>query len=418
MSQQPIPAALPAPMDVSQPTGVQNVSMAEIFWYFLRLGWLAFGGPVGQIGLMHLEVVERRKWIDEEEFIRALNFCHVLPGPEALQLAIYIGHRKGRHLGGLIAGILFILPGYITLTALAWIYVRFGKSPQVLGVLWGFRPVGLALLVAALVRISRAALKGIFPVVLAIAAFVAFYVGRLPFILVLAGCGLVFMARSKASPASRAFAMLALLASAGGVEAVESVAKRLFDVSWFFLKVGLFSFGGAYAVLPYVREGAVSTYGWITDHQMIDALALGETTPGPLISIGIFVGFLAGAGVGAPWLSATAATFWLFLPSFVFVLGAARHMDRLTSRPGVGEFLKGVTSGVVGLMFSISIPLARVAFMPGGRIDWITIALALLAFAALTFWKWRLNVVVVVLAGGALGLLRAFVPALFGGGLP
>ena len=418
MSQPPIPAALPARMDVSQPAGVQKVSMTEIFWYFLRLGWLAFGGPVGQIGLMHLEVVERRRWIDEEEFVRALNFCHVLPGPEALQLAIYIGYRKGRHLGGLLAGILFILPGYITLTALAWIYVRFGKAPQVLGVLWGFRPVGLALLLAALARISRAALKGIFPVVLAVAAFVAFYVGRLPFILVLAGCGLVFMARSRASPAPRAAVMLAWLASTGGVVGVASVARRLFDVSWFFLKVGLFSFGGAYAVLPYIREGAVSTHGWITDHQMIDALALGETTPGPLISIGIFVGFLAGTGVGAPWLSATAATFWLFLPSFVFVLGAARHMDRLTSRPGVGEFLKGVTSGVVGLMFSISIPLARVAFMPGGRIDAITILLALLAFAALTFWKWRLNVVVVVLAGGALGLLRAFVPALFGGGLP
>ena len=191
--------------------------------------------------------------------------------------------------------------------------------------------------------------------------------------------------------------------------------KRLFDISWFFLKVGLFSFGGAYAVLPLIREGAVSTYGWMTDHQMIDALALGETTPGPLISIGIFVGFLAGHGGGAAMLGAIAATFWLFLPSFVFVLGAARHMNWLTSRRGVKEFLKGVTSGVVGLMFSVSIPLAKVAFMPEGEIDWITVALGLAAFAALTFWKWRLNVVVVVLAGGALGLLRAFAPGLFGG---
>ena len=409
--------AIPGPVDVAPPSDVQKVSMAEIFWYFLRLGWLAFGGPVGQIGLMHLEVVERRKWIDEEEFVRALNFCHVLPGPEALQLAIYIGYKQGRYLGGLLAGVLFILPGYITLTALAWIYVRFGKSTQVLGVLWGFRPVGLALLLAALVRISRAALKGLFPVVLAIVAFVAFYYARLPFILVLVGCGLVFIAWRKIGSGSRASALLALLVLPGGVEAAESVGRRVFDISWFFFKVGLFSFGGAYAVLPYIREGAVSTYGWITDHQMIDALALGETTPGPLISIGIFVGFLAGNGAGVPWLGATAATFWLFLPSFVFVLGAARHMNWLTSRPGVKEFLKGVTSGVVGLMFSISIPLARVAFMPRGEIDWITIALGLAAFAALTFWKWRLNVVVVVLAGGALGLLRAFAPGLFGGTL-
>src|SRR3989441_3123076 len=177
-----------------------NATMREIFWYFLKLGWLAFGGPVGQIGLMHLQVVERQKWIDEEEFVRALNFCHVLPGPEALQLAIYIGYKKGGYLAGTLAGILFILPGFITLTALAWIYVRFGKRPEVLGVLWGFRPVGLALLLAALVRISRAALKGPFPVVLAIAAFATFYFAGLPFIVVLIGCGAIFIAWQRLGP--------------------------------------------------------------------------------------------------------------------------------------------------------------------------------------------------------------------------
>jgi chromate transporter len=389
----------------------------ELFWYFLKLGWLAFGGPVGQIGLMHLQMVERRRWISEDEFVRALNFCHLLPGPEALQLAIYVGYRKGGYRGGLLAGVLFILPGYITLTALAWIYVHHGKAPQVLGVLWGFRPVGLALLLAALVRISRAALKGVFPVVLAVAAFVAFYFLRLPFLLVLLGCGLAFIARQRLGPGSRAVAAATSLLVAGRVEAAESVARRAFDVSWFFLKVGLFSFGGAYAVLPYIREGAVATYGWISDRQMIDALALGETTPGPLISIGIFVGFLAGHGVGAPWLGATLSSFWLFLPSFVFVLAAARHMNWLTSRPGLKEFLRGVTSGVVGLIFSISIPLAKVAFMPAGTIDGITVVLGLAAFATLTFWRWRLNLVAVVLGGGLLGILRAFAPGLFGGPL-
>jgi len=384
--------------------------MTEIFWYFLKLGWLAFGGPVGQIGLMHLQVVERQKWIDEEEFIRALNFCHVLPGPEALQLAIYIGYRKGGYAGGALAGVLFIIPGFITLTALAFIYVHYGKTPEVLGVLWGFRPVGLALLLAALVRISRATLKGALPVALAIASFLAFQFAHLPFLIVLLGCGLLFLGWKRAAPAAATLALL-LPARADA----ESAARRVLDIGWFFLKVGLFSFGGAYAVLPYIREGAVGTYGWITDREMIDALALGETTPGPLISIGIFVGFLAGHGRGVPWLGATAATFWLFLPSFVFVLGAARHMDWLTAKPGVKEFLRGVTSGVVGLMFAVSIPLAQVAFMPSGAIDWITVVLGLAAFAALTFWKWRLNVVVVVLAGGLLGLIRAFAPAIFGG---
>src|SRR5262249_28457110 len=156
------------------------------------------------------------------------------------------------------------------------------------------------------------------------------------------------------------------------------------------------------------------TYGWMTDTQMIDALALGETTPGPLISIGTFVGYLAGHETNAAFLGAVAATFWLFLPSFVFVLGAAPHMNWLTSKPGVKDFLRGVTSGVVGLMFSISIPLAKVAFMPTGEVDWWTVVLGLTAFAALTFWKYRLNVVVVVLGGGTLGLIRAFAPEFFG----
>lgn len=409
------PGALPAHA-AARTSELPQVPMREIFWYFLKLGWLAFGGPIGQIGLMHLEVVERRRWLDEDEFVRALNFCHLLPGPEALQLAIYVGYRKAGYRGGILAGVLFILPGYLTLAALARIYVQFGKTPQVLGVLWGFRPVGLALLLAALVRISRAALKGALPVVLALAAFAGFFFARLPFLVVLLGCGLAFVAWRRRGAVAR-LGGAALLLLAAGPAAAESPARRLLDVSWFFFKVGLFSFGGAYAVLPYIREGAVAVHAWISDRQMIDALALGETTPGPLISIGIFVGFLAGNGAHAPWLGATAATFWLFLPSFLFVLPAARYMDWFTSRPGLKEFLRGVTSGVVGLIFSISIPLARVAFLPGGSVDRITVLLGLAAFAALMFWKARLNVVAVVAAGGVLGLLRAFAPGLFGGAL-
>ena len=329
-----------------------------------------------------------------------MNFCHLLPGPEALQLAIFLGYRRGGYFGGALAGALFILPGFISLTALAWIYVHYGQSPLVLGVLWGFRPVGLALVLAALVRISRASLKGPLAVLLAVAAFVAFTFAHVPFILVLFGCGLAFVGWRK--PWAALLLLMPLRAEAG------QVSQRLLEISSFFLRVGLFSFGGAYAVLPYIRAGAVSGYGWITDREMIDALALGETTPGPLISIGIFVGYLAGQRVGAPWLGAVSATFWLFLPSFVFVLGAARHIDWVTSLPGAKEFLKGVTSGVVGLMASIAVPLAKVSFMPDGAIDWLTVALALAAFAALTFWKWRLNVVAVVLSGGLLGLLHAF----------
>src|SRR6266508_3049960 len=177
--------------------------MSEIFWYFLKLGWLAFGGPVGQIGLMHLQLVERSKWISEDEFVRALNFCHLLPGPEALQLVIYVGYKKAGYWAGMLA----------------------------------------------------------------VAAFVAFYFGRLPFILVLFGCGLAFIGWRRMGPGSRVAAAAASLLLAGRVEAAESTARRLFDISWFFFKVGLFSFGGAYAVLQYIREGAVATYVWISDRQ-------------------------------------------------------------------------------------------------------------------------------------------------------
>ena len=382
--------------------------MGEIAEYFFRLGWLAFGGPVGQIGLMHLEVVERRGWLTEEEFLRALNFCHVLPGPEATQLAIYVGWRKAGWTGGVLAGLLFILPGFLTLTGLAWLYVHHGQDPRVVNVLWGFRPVGLALLLAAFLRIGRATLRDAETVALAVASCAAFVTVGLPFPLVLAGGGFAHLLLRRTNRTARAALILfATCLAPASSWAADQAARRLADVSWFFLKVGLFSFGGAYAVLPYLRAGSVGTYGWLSDHQMIDALALGETTPGPLISIGTFVGFLAGQTVGFPWWGAIAATFWLFLPSFVFVLGAVRFMDRLLVLKGVKEFLKGVTCAVVGLMAAIAIPLARAATMPGGILDPLTVALGILAFATLVFWRWRLNVVVVVLGGGIIGLLRA-----------
>ncbi|HVO29276.1 MAG TPA: chromate transporter, partial [bacterium] len=199
---------------------------------------------------------------------------------------------------------------------------------------------------------------------------------------------------------------LATLAPLVPLGAAAAPWPRLVEIGWFFLKVGLVSFGGAYAVLPFLREGAVTTHHWLTDHQMIDALALGETTPGPLISIGIFVGYLAGAQAGAPLAGATAAAIFLFLPSFVFVLALAPFMDRVTALPGAKDFLSGVTAGVVGLMLSLSIPLAQVALVRNDRLDLPTLLLGVAAFAVVTFWKSRWNVVAVVLGGGAIGLGR------------
>ncbi|HVE83808.1 MAG TPA: chromate efflux transporter [Myxococcales bacterium] len=374
-------------------------TLGQLCAYFAKLGWLAFGGPVAQIGLMHLDCVERRRWIDEDEFVRALNFCHVLPGPEALQLAIYIGYRKRSYLGGVLAGLLFIFPGYVTLAALGAIYVRYGTTESVLGMLLGFRPVALALIAAALWRIGKAALRSAPQVALAAAAFAAFHFGQVSFIAVLLACGGAHWLLKRGGTPPAAAAGLA-------IAAVPQPAERLLSIGWFFLKVGLFSFGGAYAALPYMRQGAVLGHGWLTDAQMIDGLALGETTPGPLISIGVFVGFLAGQPLGVPWLGASVAAFWLFLPSFAFVLAGAPHVDAITRRPGVKQFLAGVTAGVVGLMGSISVLLAQVAFSPGGRVDPWTIALGVVALAVLVGWKSKLNVVAVVLGGGVLGLVR------------
>jgi len=379
-------------------------SLRELCAYFAKLGWLAFGGPVAQIGLMHLDCVERRRWVSEDEFVRALNFCHVLPGPEALQLAIYIGFKQRSYLGGLLAGLLFIFPGYLTLAALGAVYVRYGGASAVLGVLWGFRPVALALIAAAMWRIGKAALRSWEQVVLAALAFAAFHFAQVSFVAVLAACGAAYwlLRRGRGAPPAVAAVLVPWLPDWG---------RRVVDVSWFFLKVGLFSFGGAYAALPYMRQGAVRDHGWLTDAQMMDGLALGETTPGPLISIGVFVGFLAGQPLGVPWVSCSAAAFWLFLPSFAFVLAGAPYLDAITRRPGVKEVLGGITAGVVGLMGSISVLLAQVAFSPGGRVDPWTIALGAVALAVLVLWKSKLNVVAVVLGGGVLGLLSTLLRA-------
>ena len=383
-----------------------TVRLSELFRVFFRLGWLAFGGPVAQLGMMHDECVERRGWIDDAEFVRALNFVHVLPGPEASQMAILIGWRVLGVPGGVLAGFLFISPGIITLSALAAIYVRYGSRPELLGVLSGFRPVALALLAAAMLRLSKAALRTTFQKVLAVVAFAASLFLHAGFVALLLGCGAASIVRWRLRGAVAGAALLALIGSARA-EAATPAFDRLRDVSLFFLKVGLVSFGGAYAVLPLLREGAVLQSSWLTDRQMVDALALGETTPGPLISIGVFIGYLAGHPLGVGLASALSAGFWLFLPSFVLVLAGAPYLDRITTWPGVQPFLQGVTAGVLALMAVVSLALARATVFHDGTLDWVTLVLGVVAFAVLVIAGKRVNVAYVVLAGGAVGLVRA-----------
>ncbi|HUM12044.1 MAG TPA: chromate efflux transporter [Myxococcaceae bacterium] len=382
------------------------VSFSELVRVFFRIGWLAFGGPVAQMGLMHDECVERRRWLEDGDFVRALNFVHVLPGPEASQMAILIGWRVLGVLGGVVAGVLFIAPGFITLAALAAIYVRYGSRPELLGVLSGFRPVALALLASAMLRLGKAALRTPFQRVLAVLAFGASVFLQVGFVPLLLGCGALSILRSRLRGTLSAAVLLAVL-GAGRTEAAVPALERLRDVSLFFLKVGLVSFGGAYAVLPLLREGAVLQFSWLTDPQMVDALALGETTPGPLISIGVFIGYLAGHPLGVGLASAMCAGFWLFLPSFVLVLAGAPHLDRITAWPGVQPFLQGVTAGVLALMASVSLALAKATVLHAGQLDWVTLVLGVVAFAVLVVGGRRVNVAYVVLGGGAVGLVRA-----------
>jgi len=383
--------------------------VSELVRVFFRIGWLAFGGPVAQLGLMHEECVEQRHWLEDADFVRALNFVHVLPGPEASQMAILIGWRVLGVLGGVLAGVLFISPGIITLAALAAIYVRYGSRPELLGVLSGFRPVALALLAAAMLRLSKAALRTGFQRVLAMVAFGASLFLHVGFVPLLLGCGAVSILRWKLRGAGAA-ALIAMLVS-GQAEAAAPALERVRDVSLFFLKVGLVSFGGAYAVLPLLREGAVLQWAWITDPQMVDALALGETTPGPLISIGVFIGYLAGHPLGVGLGSALCAGFWLFIPSFVLVLAGAPHLERITAWPGVQPFLEGVTAGVLALMAAVSLALGRATVVHAGRLDWVTLVLGVVAFGVLVVGGRRINVAWVVLAGGVVGLVRALVGA-------
>jgi chromate transporter len=399
---------------------------------FLRtMAWVGlntFGGPVAQIGFMHEVAVERRRWLTDGQFVHLLNFANVLPGPEALEIAIHLGYLRRGVAGGIAAGILFIWPGFVTLTALAWVYQSYGHFTGVAGFLDGVRPVAMALVAAAAVRISRKALKGPLSYVLMSAAFLASYAFGAPFVAILVGCGALGFTlgprhreSSAASPrlygwlfvllavglvagarllpsdsaASSAAPPAAQRASSRGDGAPERAHARLGEVAWVNTKAALVTFGGAYTVLPYLREQTVDRYGWLNDRQVVDGLALGETTPGPLISVGIFLSYLAAGLAGA-----VVGCVFLFLPSFVLVLGLGRYIDRVESLPHARDVLWGFSAGTLGLIVALAAKL-----VPASVPDLFAAAIGALAFAAVS--RFDVNLIVVVLIGGALGVARA-----------
>jgi chromate transporter len=431
-----------------------KVGYWQAFAYWLRLGFISFGGPAGQIAIMHHDLVEQRRWISEQRFLHALNYCMVLPGPEAQQLATYIGWLMHRTWGGIAAGALFVLPSLAILVALSWIYIRFGNVPAVAGVLYGIKPAVTAIVLFAAWRIGTRALRHPLLWAIALAAFVAIFAFDVPFPAIVIGAGLLGWLGARRVPSafdgSHAFGspaksfgtaliddntptpaharwsaphalkvaaiFVGLWGAAIGVLAlVYGWSGTLTQMAWFFSKAALLTFGGAYAVLPYVFQGAVEHYGWLSTLQMMDGLALGETTPGPLIMVVAFVGFVGGwnmevlgpdALLPGAVLAASIVTFFTFLPSFLFILTGAPLIESTHGQLRVTAPLTGITAAVVGVIVNLALFFAYHVWWPdglGGRFDWPAAVIAIAAFVALA--RFKVGVIPVITACGLAGLL-------------
>jgi len=408
-------------------------SQAVRFW--LKLGFISFGGPTGQIAIMHHELVERRRWISEGRFLHALNYCMLLPGPEATQLATYIGWMMHRTWGGIVAGGLFVLPSVFILIALSWIYLTYGDVPLLAGLFYGIKPAVVAIVLAAAHRIGSRALKNAWLWTIAAAAFIAIFAFDAPFpaIVIAAGIAGYFTpgkfssggghscAHASFGPAliddhtptpeharfswkkfsAFGFAGLALWALVlGALAAVHGWDGTLTQMGWFFTKAALVTFGGAYAVLPYVVQAAVEQYHWLTALQMIDGLALGETTPGPLIMVVAFVGFI-GAGVAG----ALVATFFTFLPSFIFIFMGAPFIETTHGDLRFTAPLTGITAAVVGVILNLALFFAHHVLWPEGRsgpFDLPSAVIGVAAFVAL--FRFKAGIIPVIAVCAALGL--------------
>jgi chromate transporter len=431
----------------------EPVPFMEAFLYWLKLGFISFGGPAGQISMMHQELVEKRRWVSEHRFLHALNYTMVLPGPEAQQLATYIGWLMHGAWGGIAAGVLFVLPSLFILIALTWIYLAFGNVPAVEGILYGIKPAVTAIVVFAAYRIGSRALKNNVLRAMAVLAFLAIFAFNVPFPYIVLMAGIIGYAGSHISPehfragghhseSGKSFGpalidddtpvpehakfnwlRLISFAFAGlsiwGLVMVVLLTTygwegTLTQMGWFFTKAALVTFGGAYAVLPYVYQGGVENYLWLSGTQMIDGLALGETTPGPLIMVVAFVGFVGGwtKEIFGPEMlplagaaGAGIATLFTFLPSFLFILlggpaiEATRHDVKFTAP------LTGITAAVVGVVLNLAVFFAYHVLWPQGfesTFEWLSLLIGTAAFIAL--FRYKVGIVQVIAACAVVGL--------------
>jgi chromate transporter len=429
-------------------------SFAEALRYWWKLGWISFGGPAGQIAIMHHELVERRRWISETRFLHALNYCMLLPGPEAQQLATYIGWLMHRTRGGVAAGALFVLPSLLVLIVLSWVYMAYGQVPAIAGILYGIKPAVTAIVLHAAWRIGSRALKSPPLWAIAAAAFVSIYVFAVPFPAIVLAAGVIGAVGGRVAPSAfatggahasgaaahvaaviddltptpeharfRASRLATVIAvglllwggTLGALAWAPDGADTLPQMGWFFTKAALLTFGGAYAVLPYVVQGAVESYGWLTATQMIDGLALGETTPGPLIMVVAFVGFVGGWSKAlfgpdhlllAGAIAACVATWFTFLPSFVFIFAGGPIIESTHGQLGFTAPLTGVTAAIVGVIVNLAVFFAVHVFWPtgfGGAFAWPSAVIGALAVVAL--FRFKLGVIPLIGLSGAAGLL-------------
>src|SRR5438128_5222500 len=422
----------------------------EAFRFWLKLGFISFGGPTGQIAIMQTELVEKKKWISQSRFLHALNYCMLLPGPEAQQLAIYIGWLLHKTRGGIVAGSLFVIPSIFVLWGLSYVYAAFGNVPWIAAIFYGLKPAVVAIVAVAVIRIGRKALRNEIMWMLAALAFVAIFFFHVPFPVIILSAGVVgliggrfwkkkfdvvgnhdgvvdesVLSDAAESPEytrpswSRAVKLILIWVAlwAAPIVAVglwKGWQSTLFQEGLFFSKAAVVTFGGAYAVLPYVAQQALFHFGWLKPGQMMDGLGLAETTPGPLIMVLQFVGFLGAwqhpeglSPLFAGTLGALLTTWATFIPCFLWIFVGGPHIEQLRGNAKLTNALSAITAAIVGVVLNLAVWFAlRVFFPSAGVIDWFAILLCAAAFVAML--RYKVDIIPVIIGAGILGLLYNF----------
>lgn len=440
----------------SQRLAPPTPSLGQAFAYWLKLGFISFGGPAGQIAIMHTDLVEKKRWISEQRFLHALNYCMLLPGPEATQLAIYISWLMHGVLGAIIAGVLFFLPAFLLLSILAGVYLAWGDLPLVAGIFYGMKPAVVAVVLFAAWRIGSKALKNEILWGIAALAFIGVFVLNISFLWIVLAAGTAGILGGKLLPNkfnsshrghgashqsygaaviddhtltpahaqfswAKCWGMVAIFIAIWGMAMLLlalSGQQTLSDMGSFFTKAAFLTIGGAYAVLPYVYQGGVEHYAWLTGPQMMDGLALGETTPGPLIMVVTWIGYLGGVTkqvlanpIAAGFAGATVATFFTFLPSFLFILVGGPLVESTRNNLKYTTPLTAITAAVVGVILNLAVFFAWHTFWPqgtaatpfAGNFEWFSLLVTMVGFLAL--WKYKQEVTLVIAVSALLGLI-------------